>query len=108
MLRARTPEQFAATQGSQAMVDGLWQGPTALTLDYVNVVRRIKLLGFNAVRLPFSMQVTAHASGSTAGASFSASKPSSLTGRSAQGMPCHPHYVGAYGRWSSGQIPRAA
>ena len=40
------------------MVDGLWQGPTALTMDYVNVVRRIKLLGFNAVRLPFSMQVT--------------------------------------------------
>ena len=38
------------------MVDGLWQGPTALTLDYVNVVRRIKLLGFNAIRLPFSMQ----------------------------------------------------
>ena len=30
------------------------QGPTALTLDLVNVVRRMKLLGFNAVRLPFS------------------------------------------------------
>ena len=63
MLRASTPEQFAAAQGSQAMVDGLWQGPTALTLDYVNVVRRIKLLGFNAVRLPFSMQVTVDTAG---------------------------------------------
>jgi hypothetical protein len=30
------------------------QGPSALTLDLVNVVRRIKLLGFNGVRLPFS------------------------------------------------------
>ncbi len=30
------------------------QGTTALTLDLVNVVRRMKLLGFNAVRLPFS------------------------------------------------------
>lgn len=30
------------------------QGPTALTLDLVNVVRRMKLLGFNGVRLPFS------------------------------------------------------
>ena len=43
-------------QGPLGMADGLWQGPTALTLDYVNVVRRVKLLGFNAVRLPFSMQ----------------------------------------------------
>ena len=57
-LFARAPEHFPIAQGSQAMVDGLWQGPTALTLDYVNVVRRIKLLGFNAVRLPFSVQVT--------------------------------------------------
>lgn len=30
------------------------QGTNALTLDLVNVVRRMKLLGFNAVRLPFS------------------------------------------------------
>jgi hypothetical protein len=30
------------------------QGPSALTLDLVNVVRRMKLLGFNAIRLPFS------------------------------------------------------
>ena len=33
-------------------------------MDAVNVLRRIKLLGFNAVRLPFSMQdllnLTAH------------------------------------------------
>lgn len=30
------------------------QGPTALTLDFVDVARRMKLLGFNGVRLPFS------------------------------------------------------
>ena len=38
------------------MVDGLYQGPTATTLDFITVVRRIKLLGFNTIRLPFSMQ----------------------------------------------------
>jgi hypothetical protein len=49
-------KQVAHTQGALGMADGLWQGPTALTLDYVNVIRRLKLLGFNAIRLPFSMQ----------------------------------------------------
>lgn len=39
------------------MADGLWKGPSALTMDYVTLVRRLKLLGFNAVRLPFSMKV---------------------------------------------------
>mmetsp|Transcript_3804 Transcript_3804/g.10936 ORF Transcript_3804/g.10936 Transcript_3804/m.10936 type:complete len:758 (-) Transcript_3804:1267-3540(-) len=39
----------------QTMVDGLWQGPTAMTLDFITVTRRIKKLGFNTVRLPFSM-----------------------------------------------------
>ncbi len=80
MLRARTPEQSVTVQGSQAMVDGLWQGPTALTLDYVNVVRRIRLLGFNAVRLPFSLQVTVHMAGSNAG---------SLVWCQASQHPCH-------------------
>lgn len=42
-------------QNGQTATDGLYQGPTALSLDIVNVVRRIKLLGFNAVRLPYSM-----------------------------------------------------
>ncbi len=41
----------------QTMVHGLWQGPTAMTLDFITVVRRIKALGFNMVRLPFSMTV---------------------------------------------------
>lgn len=43
-------------QNGQTATDGLYQGPTALSMDVVNVLRRIKLLGFNAVRLPFSMQ----------------------------------------------------
>ena len=44
-------------ESSEGMADGMWKGPSALTMDYVNLVRRLKLLGFNAVRLPFSMQV---------------------------------------------------
>ena len=38
------------------MVDGLWAGSDQLTLDFATVVYRIQLLGFNAVRLPFSFQ----------------------------------------------------
>ncbi len=72
------------------MVDGLWQGPTALTLDYVNVVRRIKLLGFNAVRLPFSMQVDIDVARLMLAHPLLTNEPSSLTGSTAHGMPCHP------------------
>lgn len=39
------------------LVDGLWMGPTALTLDFITVLRRIKLLGFNTIRLPMSLKV---------------------------------------------------
>ena len=39
------------------MIDGLWRGPTALTQDFGTVAYRIQLLGFNAIRLPFSFQV---------------------------------------------------
>jgi len=39
----------------QTMVDGLWSNK-ALSGDFATVVRRQKLLGFNAVRLPFSFQ----------------------------------------------------
>ena len=46
---------------SSAMMDGLWQGPTALTQDFGTVAYRIQLLGFNAIRLPFSFQVSARA-----------------------------------------------
>lgn len=35
-------------------VDGLWQGPSSASMDMATVVRRIKALGFNAVRLPMS------------------------------------------------------
>ena len=38
--------------------DGLWAGSTSLTTDFANIVLRIKALGFNAVRLPFSFKVT--------------------------------------------------
>jgi len=36
------------------MVDGLWGGPDSLSYDFATVVYRMQLLGFNAVRLPFS------------------------------------------------------
>ena len=42
---------------SYAGPDGLWAGSTSLTLDFANIVLRIKALGFNAVRLPFSFKV---------------------------------------------------
>lgn len=38
------------------MVDGLWAGSDQLTLDFATIVYRMQLLGFNAVRLPFSFQ----------------------------------------------------
>jgi aryl-phospho-beta-D-glucosidase BglC (GH1 family) len=37
--------------------DGLWMGPTAMTLDFITILRRIKLLGFNTIRLPMSLKV---------------------------------------------------
>ena len=43
---------------SSTMMQGLWQGPTALTQDYQYVAYRIKLMGFNAIRLPFSFQAS--------------------------------------------------
>ena len=38
------------------MVDGLWVSGTSLTGDFATIVYRLKLLGFNAVRLPFSFK----------------------------------------------------
>lgn len=38
--------------------DGLWAGSTSTTLDFANIMLRIKALGFNAVRLPFSFKVS--------------------------------------------------
>ena len=37
--------------------DGLWAGSNSLTQDFANIMLRIKALGFNAVRLPFSFKV---------------------------------------------------
>lgn len=50
--------RFGFNSPDQAMVQGLFLGPTALTQDFRTVVWRLKLLGFNAVRLPLSFQVT--------------------------------------------------
>ena len=36
------------------MVDGLWQTPDPLAFDFATIVYRMQLLGFNAIRLPFS------------------------------------------------------
>jgi len=44
-------------QHPQAVARGLLRGKTALSKDLVIVLRRIRLLGFNAVRLPFSIIV---------------------------------------------------
>lgn len=41
-------------QDGNTAPDGIWYGSTALSLDIVTVTRRMKLLGYNAVRLPFS------------------------------------------------------
>ncbi|MBA2727273.1 MAG: cellulase family glycosylhydrolase [Parachlamydiaceae bacterium] len=38
------------------MVDGLWSGSGPLASDFATVVYRMQLLGFNAVRLPFSFK----------------------------------------------------
>lgn len=39
------------------MLDGLWQGPSAITQNFDSVAWRIKLMGFNTIRIPFSFQV---------------------------------------------------
>ena len=38
------------------MLDGLYIGDESLTGDYATVLYRIQLLGFNAIRIPFSFQ----------------------------------------------------
>ena len=40
------------------MLDGLYIGSDTLTGDYATVLYRIQLLGFNAIRIPFSFQVS--------------------------------------------------
>lgn len=43
------------TEGG-SMVDGLWETSTSLSGDFYTVLYRMKLLGFNAIRLPFSFK----------------------------------------------------
>lgn len=38
----------------QTMVDGLWAGGTSYGTDFSTIVYKLKLLGFNTVRLPFT------------------------------------------------------
>lgn len=38
----------------QTMVDGLWAGKSAFATDFNIIVYKLKLLGFNAIRLPFT------------------------------------------------------
>lgn len=38
----------------QTMVDGLWAGGTSFATDFSTIIYKIKLLGFNTVRLPFT------------------------------------------------------
>jgi len=40
------------------LVDGLYAGTDTLTGDLATVAYRIQLLGFNAIRLPFSFVVS--------------------------------------------------
>ena len=44
--------------GMQATIcDGLFEGSSTLTGDFATVAYRLQLLGFNALRIPFSFQV---------------------------------------------------
>ena len=38
------------------MLEGLWVEGSALQRDLAIITQRIRLLGFNAIRLPFSFQ----------------------------------------------------
>ena len=41
---------------ANTMFDGLWGGSDSLAQDWATIVYRIQLLGFNAVRIPFSFK----------------------------------------------------
>lgn len=56
-IQLRGVNWFGFESGA-TLPDGLWQGPTSLTLDFITVLRRIKLLGYNTIRLPMSLQVS--------------------------------------------------
>ena len=54
---AARPRRWGFEYGS--MINGLWQGPNAVTQDFLTVMYRIQALGFNAVRVPMSFQARA-------------------------------------------------
>lgn len=68
----RTPDSITCCIGRYCASSTCFvtlQGPTSLTLDFITVLRRIKLLGFNTIRLPMSLKVRptdAHASATSA------------------------------------------
>ena len=39
-----------------AQVDGMWNPSNGFTYDFATIVYRWQLLGFNAIRVPFSMK----------------------------------------------------
>ena len=47
---------FGFETAGGSMVDGLWESSDSMVLDFATIVRRQALLGFNAVRLPFSFK----------------------------------------------------
>ena len=52
----RHPTAFVLYTGN-TIVDGLWAGSDSSTLDVATILLRMKALGFNAIRLPFSFKV---------------------------------------------------
>ena len=38
------------------MLEGMWVNGDAMQRDLATILQRIRLLGFNAIRLPFSFQ----------------------------------------------------
>lgn len=55
LLKLRGINWFGYEDGNTAP-DGIWFGPDTLTRDVATIAKRIKALGFNAVRMPFSMK----------------------------------------------------
>lgn len=47
---------FGFETAGGSMVDGLWGSSDSMVLDFATIVQRQALLGFNAVRLPFSFK----------------------------------------------------
>ena len=61
---------FGWTNDQTSFFDGLWQGPSSLTLDYATIVYRLQLLGINAVRIVFSFENIFNGTPTTLATSF--------------------------------------